>query len=402
MITIVGGTYHELCMVPHWNEYYGSAGRAASVIATLGADVELISFMDAEVKEVLYERSILEGFILKPNPIQAVPKFSYHHSLETPTISVPVRPDSSLRVKSVNVIRYGLIESDAIVQAVYAVYDPQNPHNPRPFSENGSSTEHLALVLNEQEARKFSGLENGTAEECARNLLSTQSAEVVIIKMGPKGALVAEVTQIHNIPAFITDKVWKIGSGDTFVAVFGYFWMEKKLSPKVSAYLASKATAYYCQTRGFPNETEIHNFPALELQVSAKFLDGYKPKVYLAGPFFSLAQLWIIDEARKNLISMGLEVFSPYHDVGRGSAEDVVSKDLEAIKTSDLMLAVGDGLDSGTMYEIGYARALGKPVIMYSENETAEDKKMMQGSGCNLCDDYVTSIYKTVWIAASL
>lgn len=402
MITIVGGTYLELCMVPHWNEYYGSAGRAASAVARLGAQVELHSYADTSVQGVLGERGTHEGFVLKSHPINAVPKFSYHHSLETPTILISDRPNNSLEINATNVIRYGLIEGDAIVKSDYAVYDPQNPRDPRPFSVNGSSANHLALVLNENEARAFSGLVEGSAEECARTILASQSAEVVIIKMGPKGALVVDSTGSQKIPAFKTERVWKIGSGDTFVAVFGYYWMEKKLTPKDAAYLASKATAYYVENRGFPTEFEIKGFGAPELNVSERFDKGYKPKVYLAGPFFSLAQLWIIDEARKNLRAMGLEVFSPYHDVGRGSAEDVVSQDLAALDVCDLMLAIGDGLDSGTMYEIGYAKALGKPVIMYTENESTENIKMMQGSGCHLCDDYVTSIYKTVWIASEL
>ena len=110
----------------------------------------------------------------------------------------------------------------------------------------------------------------------------------------------------------------------------------------------------------------------------------------------------MIEQARNNLRDLGLQVFSPYHDVGHGSADDVVQQDLEGIDNSDLVFAIGDGLDSGTMYEIGYARSRGKPVIMYSENESEEDKKMMEGSGCILCSDYVTAIYQTLWTAVEM
>ena len=123
--------------------------------------------------------------------------------------------------------------------------------------------------------------------------------------------------------------------------------------------------------------------------------------MYLAGPFFSLSQLWLIEEARGQLLEMGLNVFSPVHDVGHGSAEDV-AQDLDAIHECDLMLAIGDGLDAGTIYEIGYARALKKPVIMYVENESEEDQKMMVGSGCIITDDFVTAIYQAAWKAAEL
>jgi nucleoside 2-deoxyribosyltransferase len=57
-------------------------------------------------------------------------------------------------------------------------------------------------------------------------------------------------------------------------------------------------------------------------------------------------------------------------------------------------------MDAGTVYEIGYARAVGLPVIVYSESEPMEDLKMMKGSGCVLKDDFVSAIYHTVWEAA--
>lgn len=57
-----------------------------------------------------------------------------------------------------------------------------------------------------------------------------------------------------------------------------------------------------------------------------RYRDGYVPKVYLAGPFFTLEEPWVVGQARRDLKAMGLDVFSPYHDVGLGTAEDVVKK----------------------------------------------------------------------------
>lgn len=100
-------------------------------------------------------------------------------------------------------------------------------------------------------------------------------------------------------------------------------------------------------------------------------------------------------------LDLGLDVFSPYHDVGKGNAEDVVEKDLEGIHKCDLLFAVADGMDSGTIYEIGYARAINKPVVIYAENESEENLKMMEGSNCKIHKDYVTAIYHTLWTAIS-
>jgi len=112
--------------------------------------------------------------------------------------------------------------------------------------------------------------------------------------------------------------------------------------------------------------------------------------------------LWVIEQALHGLRDMGLEVFSPYHDVGPGEASEVVPKDIDGIHACDLMLAVMDGTDAGTVFEVGYASSEGKPVVVYAENETAENCKMMFGSGCFMREDFVSAIYQTVWTAASL
>ena len=121
--------------------------------------------------------------------------------------------------------------------------------------------------------------------------------------------------------------------------------------------------------------------------------------VYLAGPFFNMAQLWLIDEARAALRGMGLKVFSPFHDVGVGKSQDVAPKDIEALKNSRALLAVIDGVDTGTVFEAGYARALDKPVIAFSQSTPEEPLKMISGTGCEVVPDFVSAIYRVAWRA---
>ena len=387
-------------MHPSWREVYGSAGRATSAIMQIGGQVTLHAYLDPSNAEILQSRAAIEGFHLNVTSVPEGAVFSYHHALSTPSIRVPSIKYSPLTLSEDKVIRFGMIEGSAIVDANYAVYDPQNVYSPESFHENGSKAKHLAVVLNRHEASTMSGLNGASTEDMARKIASLSKAEVVVIKMGAKGALIYEADSFAWVPAFQTDRVWKIGSGDNFVAHFGYNWMEEGLPAIEAAALASKATAYYCANQGFATPKRLAAFSAPEIHPSTRFLSGYKPLVYLAGPFFTLAELWLVEQARDNLREMGLRVFSPYHDVGHGSAADVVELDLNGIRDCDVVLAIGDGLDSGTIYEVGYARAIGKPVIFYSENESCDDKKMMIGSGCILCNDYVTAIYKTLWLAA--
>ncbi|MBU3119473.1 nucleoside 2-deoxyribosyltransferase [Acinetobacter soli] len=400
MITITGGIYEEYCMHPYRYNVFGSGGRAASAIAAMGGKVKLTSYCSNDILEVVQYRAELEGFLLNIIDIPVNVRFHYTHALAEPLI-YNITNNPPLEIKEENVIRFGFMEGTAIVDSKYAVYDPQNVSSVELFHANGSKAEHLAIVLNQYEARKLFQIDD--SHELLKKIAVSQQAEVVILKKGPDGCLVYDhkLSEIEHVPAFSTRKVSKIGSGDNFVAHFGYAWMEQKKSAYEAALQASKATAYYCETEGFITPQWLETFSPHPINLSEQFKSGVKPKVYLAGPFFNLAQLWLIEEARRNLQDLGLDVFSPYHDVGKGNAEDVVEKDLEGIHKCDLLFAVADGMDSGTIYEIGYARAINKPVVIYAENESEENLKMMEGSNCKIHKDYVTAIYHTLWTAIS-
>lgn len=405
MIEIVGGIYEEQCLHPQWNELYGSAGRAISAITRLNCKSILHSYADNLCREVMEQRAAIENFNIDIKETQETIKFQYMHGLSRPRMTRNLsKINEPINITSDKILRFGMIEGDAVVDAKFAVYDPQCQYNPDFFSKNGSKAEHLALVLNLNEAKSMLNIFDNkiSGEKIACDLAHSSSAEVVVIKMGPNGAIVYSDNEIKHIPSYITNNVWKIGSGDVFTALFAKEWMGDLHDPVTSAKLASKGTAYYCNNIGFPNENQINEFEAIELSTSHKIFSDEGVKVYLAGPFFTLAQQWLIEEVRYIFKALGLRVFSPFHDVGRGRAEDVVHKDIQAIIDCDLVYAIGDGLDSGTIFEVGFARSINKPVIFYSENESEGDKKMMQGTDCMMLDDFTTSVYHTFWKSATL
>lgn len=397
---IAGGIYREVCLRPQWDEVYGSAGRAASAVSKLGGRVELKGYLDSDLQPIVQARAAEEGFGLSCTELSRSAAFFYIHGLSVPSILWPEKqPD--LQVTAGKVLRFGMLEGTAVVDAEYAVFDPQNVIRPEAFAQNGSKAKHLALVLNRYEAVQLLGDVEQEPIKIAKRLAQKQGAEVVVLKMGPKGALVYHQDKHQWVPAYSTSRVWKIGSGDQFAANFAYAWMEERRPPVEAAERASRATAFYAQYRGYPSSAELDSFRPAPLRVSDAYKDGRVPTVYLAGPFFTLGQLWVIEQARNCLRDMGLNVFSPYHDVGHGPADRVVRQDVEGIHKSDVVLAIGDGLDSGTIFEVGYARARGIPVVFYAENESQEDLKMMEGTDCFLRDDFVSAIYQTVWAAVS-
>lgn len=402
MVTIIGGVYHEWCMHPGWQEVFGSGGRAASAITALGGKVELWSCFGPEAQAVLEARAFFEGFSVKPPLASSLVQFHYLHGLATPKVVLsPTIQEAIKPIAADKVVQYGMLEADVQVHADQVVFDPQNVGKPRGFGEYGSTAKRLALVLNRYEAQRLSELPDAPVEEQTRVLAEGQSAEVVIIKLGPQGALVYHDNRFSHVPAYKTSSVWKIGSGDVFVASFGYFWMDKQMSPVESATQASRATAYYCETKGFATSDQLRDYSIKEVKVSGRVRDGYKPLVYLAGPFFTLGQRWVVEQAREAIIAQGLRVFSPFHDVGLGSADDVVNADLDGLHKCEAVFAIADGLDAGTVFEIGFARALNKPVVVYCENESAEDRKMMEGSNCLVTRDFTSAVYQLLWAASA-
>jgi hypothetical protein len=391
-------------MRPQWHEIFGSAGRAASAIAAVAGPnlVHLHCYVDSRTQDVIAARSALDGSFLSPTLVERTCRFSYYHGLALPRIDAPQPRYPPIRLQATNIVRFGMLEGEGVVEGERVVYDPQNSLTPHAFGTNGSSARELVVVLNHREAARMTQLGHVTPKELAKAVLALNSAKAVIIKEGPLGAIICDDGVVTTIPAYSTDNVWKIGSGDVFVGHFAFRWMHEGRSIVDSAILASKATALYCETSAFPMASSFTSFDKPAVSVSLRYTEGNRPTVYLAGPFFTLAQLWLIEQARSNLENFGLNVFSPYHDVGHGSADDVVELDLEAIRQSDILFAVGDGLDPGTIYEIGYARARNIPVIVYCENESPDNQKMMVGSGCIISADYVSAIYKTFWAAVAL
>lgn len=387
-------------MHPRWDQYFGSAGRAAASMAALGVPVRLHAFADDMARESMVARTLFGGFQLALEPIAQTPGFHYIHGLSTPIVQ---RDDtqSTLNVTADSILRFGMIEGDARVTGRRVVYDPQDAKNPQSFHANGSTADELAVVLNRHEAELLLGDASDDVEHMARALATQERASVVVIKQGPRGALVLDNGTVTRVPAYQTHLIWKIGSGDQFAANFTAAWLGQGLGAHEAAERASKATAYYCEHNGsFPDSATLAAFNPEPIKIGPRWAAGDRPIVYLAGPFFNLSQLWLVEQARTALMHMGLPVFSPFHDVGRGSAEDVVAQDLEGIKKAGVVLALADGMDAGTVYEIGYARALDCPVVVYSESETIEDRKMMEGSACVLVEDFVSAIYHTVWQAA--
>lgn len=397
---VVGGTYDEVCFEPRWEEKFGSGLRACRVIEHLdpNTNINFYTFGNENTQLYLNQVNIVFPKIKSTiTPINKSISFYYDHPLIIPRIYPRLdtiqKSDNTISITGDDILYFGMIEGNAIVNGRKVVYDPQSPSNPVLFSKTGSTAQKLAIVINFGEATKLA--ETNKLTEIKDFFLLKENADVLVLKMGAKGALVCdkEAGIEELIPVYKTSSVWPIGSGDVFASSFAYYWFNG-FSSKDAAQRASKLTAIYCNTRNLNFNVNADDLQPLIIN------DFPVGKVYLAGPFFTYAERWLIDQIRSALQAVGLSVFSPWHDIGHGIASDVVTKDLAGLEESKLVFAVIDGLDSGTLFEVGYTVKKNIPVIAYVENETEESVKMLEGTGCILEKDLTTAIYKTFWLLA--
>jgi hypothetical protein len=131
--------------------------------------------------------------------------------------------------------------------------------------------------------------------------------------------------------------------------------MELGMKAVEAADRASRGTSCYVESQVFPNRKDLKR---RDLRPLRRLPRNKQKQVYLAGPFFNLPQRWMIEEFRESLVEAGVRVFSPLHAVGRGGADQVYDADMKGLRKSGVVLACVDGLDPGTIYEVGYAHSL--------------------------------------------
>jgi sugar/nucleoside kinase (ribokinase family)/nucleoside 2-deoxyribosyltransferase len=405
MLHIAGGTYLEYCAEPYWSQFFGSGGRAAAALQRLSSGVALSTYVSDDQLSKLALLAATYGFDTSATKSAQAISFSYYHALASPTIDPPIDrivPAAPLRIDAEHILRFGFLEGTCVVSGERVVFDPQSEQSPEVFAANGSTAAHLAIVANLEEATTLSGTHD--LAEIGRVLIREHGAEVAIVKRGAVGASIFTIDRSEFIPAYRTDVVFPIGSGDVFSATFAHYWAEEGADPFVAAERASLATAYYCSRFPLPIPPEplsVADFSAVPVVQAAPAQHGERPRVYLAGPFFTMAQRWLIDEAREALLDQGLAVFSPLHDVGYGIASEVGPADIRALEGCAAVLALLDGLDAGTLVEVGYARARDIPVVGFSQNERREDLTMVEGTDCEVVDNFASAIYRTAWAALS-
>jgi hypothetical protein len=378
---IAGGLYRELCNVPAWNAVFGSGGRAAAAVSALSSGSTLHTYIeDFESPGANSLKELGIELHLSPRPTPIV--FAYFHPLSRPHVQPPpdeIKRQPTIQVRGDAVLRFGFLEGDAVVDAGRAIYDPQTWRNPAPFGANGSVAGELAIVLNELELRSATGLND--LSSAASLLMERQDAAVIIAKGGTRGAMVFERSgRATHIPAYRSSRVFKIGTGDVFSAIFAHHWAERRLPVAEAADVASRSVAAYCCTGRLPLRND-----ALRNQVPVK--SAAPGTVVIEGSVDTIGQRYTMEEARFVLRELGVEVASPALD---GTSDTIAAA----------VLVLADGLGDEVVAQVQRAKSAGTPIVILREGGARENDAPVDGDGVTVTDDFTSALYFSAWAAA--
>ncbi|WP_298854766.1 carbohydrate kinase family protein [uncultured Ruegeria sp.] len=377
---IAGGLYTEICVVPSWHEEFGSGGRAAAAVSKLSPGSVLHTYAKCD-KQAGIDRLKALGIEIRRSPCQNGVVFAYFHPLSTPHIEptpAKIFQNDPIHLEGKAVLRFGFLDGDAIVKAERAVYDPQTSKSPAPFYRNGSTAKELALIVNAAEAISIAPKLN--ALEACREIVSTHFANVVVLKRGPFGAVVFEDNgSERSIPAYRSDSVFKIGTGDVFSAIFAYYWAEEQRPPAEAADLASQYVSLYVATRSLPEQ----NFGDVKL-VSVGQTNALPLR--LEGKVDTIGRRYTLEEACFRLRELGAEVVCPLIDGPRSFDEDWGS-----------LLVLSDQPEEPAIQRCIKAVSDGRVVTLLLEISDQHSMLKLLDEGVNVTSDFATALYQACW-----
>ena len=386
-VTVVGGAYREMCQEPVLDRLLGSAVRAAGTLTDLGHDTALVTCIDNDNRPELEAVAYTLGVKITSHPRTGAVTFAYETPLHHPSVlgSAMAGP---IQVEDDVVVGFGMLESGWSAAASTLIIDPQ--HSAVQDMLQRCTADRVAVVLNEHEARRLTGRHDIAA---ATQALLALPVDVVVVKQGAIGGLMAANTGIESFGAHATDVVQPLGSGDAFTAGFAHAWAREAATPVEAARFGSRVAAAHSLT-GSPQVSQAFDL----VDDPLPYPTGERPRVYLAGPFFDLAQRTMIHFVRHALAHIGVEVFSPLHDVGRGG-DEVAAADLDGLRSCHSVLALLDGADPGTLFEVGWASREGIPVVGFVDNVNDHGWTMIRGTGTRVIADLSSAVYGAAWAA---
>ncbi len=99
-----------------------------------------------------------------------------------------------------------------------------------------------------------------------------------------------------------------------------------------------------------------------------------KEKVYIASGWFSREQVQVLKQIENTVALTAHAVYNPrkesIYKPAEGNHTGIVEQNISALREATVVVASTEGKDMGTLFECGYAAAIGVPIIYYYPHDS--------------------------------
>jgi sugar/nucleoside kinase (ribokinase family)/nucleoside 2-deoxyribosyltransferase len=198
--------------------------------------------------------------------------------------------------------------------------------------------------------------------------------DAAVVKCGRWGTIIRRPDDVGTIPAFHADVVSAIGSGDCFAGALAASLAAGLDLDEAAVRASATAALFVGRSSNLLPLGATEAIAQMLANAPRTFVDPRRlerTRAYVAGPFFTAPERLWLSHLEAALDEMGLDVVSPRREIGilppdadEVQAEHTGERDFAAIDDSHLVIATIDGLDAGTLIEVGYAASKELPVFI--------------------------------------
>lgn len=196
----------------------------------------------------------------------------------------------------------------------------------------------------------------------------------MILKENRGGSRIFSQKETFRIPAHIENVTHSVGIGDCYnIALISHLVNSNFI---LAGRYASKVASIYGKCTTLDEfKSRINNLAVDDYRIEGVSLPWEKRKqssIYIAAPDFKACDTSIIDNICEKLEYHNFRPIRPVQVSGEIDSNTsqkqirrIIKNDINLINDAKLVVAILLYKDEGTIAEIGYAAALGKPVIVY-------------------------------------
>lgn len=253
---VAGGSYVEFCRYPYWRRLFGSGLRAALALQHLSPNTELFTYAPPSYADDVMASLAGAGLKGHITPATASMRFEWLHPYQLtdfPNAAMEQLP--SIDVVAPAVLRFGMLEGSARVQAERVVYSLQN--ETEGFFENGSNAKELVMVISERELERMLPDAMTASDRIAQlfdhNDYATLRHFAILLRneLGDV-TLHQRRSSATKVPTYASASYFKIGSGDVLAAAFAHAWLERGQYLEAAADRAARSLAWFIQDARLP------------------------------------------------------------------------------------------------------------------------------------------------------